>query len=640
LRQRTRQLLAAGFPAERSLDHALLRALLLGDSDPQLRDVQEQFQLTGTSHHLAISGMHVAVLGGFVFFACRVLCLSPRITALTTTCFVLLYGAVALPSPPVVRSVLLCAAFGFGLASRRSVDALQLLSVCVLAMLIYRPLDLYNAGFQLSFGTVLGLILFTNIVERYFVSFRDPDVVVAQSFQPATRWSALANWMDGLLVKTVAGSIVAWAVSMPLIALHFERLNPWAVLFGLALAPVVLIALILGFLKVLLTLLWPGLAGMWVTLTAWPMGVMRTMVDHLATWPRSDVPLPPPPLWLIIVYYALLLTMLLPVQRTGTLWFLRISRAGAMLVLLWLPYETDIARRRPPADSLRVTLLAVGAGQCAVVEPPSGRVMLLDAGSSSLSDLVSKCLGPYLRYRGCTNIDSIILSHADYDHYGATADVAEAYRVREVLTGAHFAQHAQGNWPAESMLRRLNELQRPPRVVEPGQHIPLARDTAIDVLWPPSDRSDLAANDVSLVLRLSHGGRAILFAGDIENDAMRELLKDASRLKADVLVAPHHGSSESLTAQFVSAVDPAVIVSSNDWTLSRRQVDFEQLIAGRPLLRTHTSGAITIEVDESGALRVAPFLPSAGDTFFVAQPRSSGNPPESETRGRISASSP
>ncbi len=80
--------------------------------------------------------MHVAVLGGFVFLVCRALCLPPRVTALTMTGFVLLYGVVALPSPPVVRSVLLCAAFGFGLVSRRSVDALQLLAACVLAMLI------------------------------------------------------------------------------------------------------------------------------------------------------------------------------------------------------------------------------------------------------------------------------------------------------------------------------------------------------------------------------------------------------------------------------------------------------------------------------------------------------------------------
>ena len=77
------------------------------------------------------------------------------------TAFVILYGLVALPSPPVVRSVALCVAFGLGIVMRRSVDALQLLAVSVLAMLVYHPMDLFNAGFQLSFGTVLALVIFT-----------------------------------------------------------------------------------------------------------------------------------------------------------------------------------------------------------------------------------------------------------------------------------------------------------------------------------------------------------------------------------------------------------------------------------------------------------------------------------------------
>src|SRR5687768_2833933 len=150
LRESSRRLLAAGFAPERSLDHALLRALLLGDSDPELRDVQEQFKRTGTSHHLSISGMHVAVLGGFVFLICRVFCLRPRNSAIISTLFVVAYGLIALPSPPVVRSVLLCLALGLGLVLNRSLDPIQLLAVSVFAMLVYHPLDLYNAGFQLS----------------------------------------------------------------------------------------------------------------------------------------------------------------------------------------------------------------------------------------------------------------------------------------------------------------------------------------------------------------------------------------------------------------------------------------------------------------------------------------------------------
>ena len=160
-REWVRRVLARGFSSEQSLDHALLRALVLGDNDPELRDVQERFRRTGTSHHLAISGMHVAILGWVVYGVCHLLMLRPRRIAWAAMVAVIIYGCLALPSPPVWRSVILCASFALGMIAGRATDAIQLLAVSVIAMLVYQPLDLYNAGFQLSFGTVLGLMVLT-----------------------------------------------------------------------------------------------------------------------------------------------------------------------------------------------------------------------------------------------------------------------------------------------------------------------------------------------------------------------------------------------------------------------------------------------------------------------------------------------
>src|SRR5438552_3069086 len=154
LRRESRRLLSAGFSFEHSLDHALLKALLLGDHDPELRDVQEQFRRTGTSHHISVSGMHVAVLSGFIYGICRLLRMRPRFAAALTMLFAILYGTVAMPQPPVLRSIILCVTVGIGVMSGRSIDLIQLLALSVLAILICRPLDLFNAGFQLSFGTV------------------------------------------------------------------------------------------------------------------------------------------------------------------------------------------------------------------------------------------------------------------------------------------------------------------------------------------------------------------------------------------------------------------------------------------------------------------------------------------------------
>jgi competence protein ComEC len=110
------------------------------------------------------------------------------------------------------------------------------------------------------------------------------------------------------------------------------------------------------------------------------------------------------------------------------------------------------------------------------------------------------------------------------------------------------------------------------------------------------------------VLKLTMGGRSILFTGDIQEAAMRELLRRPEMLKCDVLVAPHHGSSELATAEFVAAANPTYILSSNDATLSQKQKKFETLVGGRAVYRTHCCGAITVSVGADGGLRCETFL--------------------------------
>jgi competence protein ComEC len=279
-----------------------------------------------------------------------------------------------------------------------------------------------------------------------------------------------------------------------------------------------------------------------------------------------------------------------------------------------LPVRQSISVNLPGARTdLSVTFLAVGAGQCAVVEPPSGRVALIDAGSASLGDALFKCIGPFLRHEGYESVDSVFITHANLDHFSAVAELVEGYGVREVLTAHQFRAHSKDNVPAEALLSALDRIERPPRTVAPGDRIPLGRDSAIEILWPdpnlPADM--LSENDASLVFRLGHGEQSILITGDIQDDAMRQLLKSPGKLRADVLVAPHHGSSETLTKQFVTAVAPRYVICSNDRTLTRKQVRLDRIVkeSGAELLRTHTCGAITVRLGAAGDVVVDTFLP-------------------------------
>lgn len=606
-RQQTRRLLGMGFDASMSLEHALLRALLLGDKDPELRDVQEQFRRTGTSHHLAISGMHVAIVGGLVFLVGRLCRVSPRASCIAALLVVVVYGATAMPSPPVIRSVVLCAVVGAGVALRRQVDMFQMLAVSLLAMLIWQPLDLFDAGFQLSFGTVLGLMIFTDPLTRNLAGGRANDSNGAQLAQPPGAWAAAGRWADDRLLKSMAAGVVAWLVSMPLIAFHFSQLNPWAVPGSLLLAPVVLLALVAGLLKVLMTALLPGGAEFWALLAAQPISWMRGIVDSLDWLPGAEVPLPRPAYWLMAAFYASLLGLTWRVPHPGIRWFARAVAMAGVLALLVLPYHTGVARREALPDGLRVTVLHVGAGQCVVVETSSGRTFLIDAGSISLADPLRKVIAPYLRWRGITRIDGIFVSHANLDHHSAVGELLQAYDVREVMVAETFEQDLAMFGTGDSLLRTLEANDCPLRILAPGNLIPLSRSARITVLWPPPGFKG-SSNDSSLVLRLDCHSARILFPGDIQEAAMRKLLENEEQLRADVVLAPHHGSAEAATGRFLQAVGAQYVVASNDRSLTGKQRQLERLVPPERLYRTHRHGAVTIIVPENGPVQLRPYL--------------------------------
>ncbi|MCY2954748.1 MAG: ComEC/Rec2 family competence protein [Planctomycetota bacterium] len=618
LRQSVRNTLESGFSPDQSLDHALLRALVLGDSDPQLRDVQDYFVRTGTSHHLAISGMHIAVLGALVLGFCRLLLLRPRVSVWISLLFVIVYGLVALPSPPVVRSVLLCVACGVGMLSRRSLDGVQLLALSVFAMLVYHPLDLYNAGFQLSFGTVLGLMFFARPTLT-FLRTRNIHDQVAAAFRKPTAFQSLASPIRRHLLEGTVAGVIAWLVSAPLIALHFNQLNPYAIPASLILAIPVFLGLVGGFLKIIFTLLIPPFAPYFADLAALPISLMRRLVELLAQIPGNDAPFARPPLWSIFLFYLLLALPLLlhPRSPAGTpspsrsslrrlvSSSLRFTPLLAILCILFFPLL--LCPASTPPGQFRLTLLSIGTGQCAVVQLPSNKIIFIDAGSSSYSDISHRTVAPFLKSIGLSQIDSLFISHANIDHFSAASEAIATHSIQHVYVSCLFQTHAASDPLAAGLLQTLGSRNLSPQILAVGQKLPLDPDTTLEVLWPPSNYP-MATNDSSLVLRLTCHGRSILFPGDIERLAQMELLVKPQLLRSDVLIAPHHGSSVRTTAQFLAAVNPEVILASNDHTLTSRQLYFDTLATRCRVYRTGTSGAVTLTIPPTGELRLTTFL--------------------------------
>jgi competence protein ComEC len=608
-------ILRRGFSQADSVDGELLAALLLGERGPGIQKIVDDFNTAGATHLLASSGLRVGMLTACLYFLCKLVRLRPRYTLVAVIVAVVVLGLAVFPTAQSVRPVIAACGIVCALVLRRSVSSLNMLGLAGLALLLWRPLDLYSAGFQMTFVVVLGLLVLTPPLTRKLeIWLRDPDTDALERLGrlPTRRRYWRWTWRKG--VQLAMASVIAWLVAVPLVAYHFEQVNPWSALVGLMLLPVALAALTMGFVKIVLTLMLPFGASWWAALAALPVSWLRHGIAWCARLPGADIPVPSPSGWQVLVCYVLLAALFsLPFISWGRVRVRMVagcSLAGACGMSLFLPLLVGFAGQSASPDEVRITLLSVGAGQCAALEPPGGQIVLLDAGSSTLSDPLRTVIAPFLRHGGRASIDEVFLSHGDFDHINAVSGLLKDYRVGQIDFSPHLQTHAHESSTCRQMLADLDHAHQKPNLIVRGGGVELGGGVHATILWPPA-QSTMNSNNTGIVMRVEFGGRSILFTADIQAPAETELLKHPEDLQADILVAPHHGSSEKTTAAFVAAVHPKFIVSSDDHHLTAKQREFGNIAGETPLYRTGSCGAISIIIDRKGGMRAEPFLKTA-----------------------------
>ncbi len=607
LHAKARHALAMGFVNKQATDVALLDAMLLGDRDPALRDIQPLFQQTGMAFQLSVSGLHIGIFAAAVLWCCRWLRLRPRVTLLITTAFVLLYASISLPSHSGIRAGILCVVVAAALISKRSLDRPQLLAIAAIGMLLWHPLDLYSAGFHLSFAVVIAFAILLPLVRQWLIDRKGPSIQSSTTLPKPSRFKQFLERLRRLASGYLQFTLIAWLATLPLVAYHFETVTTWSILASLLLFPLVLLVLFAGAAKTLLTLLLPICGHAFAAVVAVPTDWLLHCVSSLSHLPGSSISLPPPSFCVMGFYYLLLFAVLLP-HRFGLInnrrWLLRLAPLiGVALIFTPLIQHHSIA----DDGSLRITLLGIGAGQCGVVELPGGHAIMIDAGSSTVADVGRSIVEPFLHAHGKTHLDDIFLSHGDYDHISAAGELAIDFNVDQTLISHHFRKNAAGNLPDLALLDELDQIDKPPKEIAMGDRIALGNGAMIEVLWPPPT-GEWNSNNAGLVLRLTYAGRSVLFPADIQDPAFAGVLNNAPALQSDILIAPHHGSSEALTPAFLAAVKPKLILSSNFYRLTSKQKRFETMIGKTPLYRTPQCGAITVTISKDGEVRVSSYL--------------------------------
>jgi competence protein ComEC len=540
---------------DQTASFSLLQTLLLGERSRNLGDLEDSFRKVGLAHLLSISGAHLGILLWLVWLVVRLLVPHPaRATALVLAVLAIYLLAVP-PHVPVIRAGIMASLFLLGYATGRKLPALDLLAIAAIITLLWRPQDLFNPGFQLSFGIVAALLLFAKPVALWMLA---PPLV-----QPTTHLWARRVWWG--LINYLAVSIVAFIIALPLVALHFQMVNPLAVLLSVLSLPLLTAVLGLGYLKILLGLFLPS-AGL---LLSEPLRFVATtlasLVDEIAAWPGVWIELTCPP----SIAWTLLVLFLGVALFSG--WFARRKRilAAVTAILIGWTFLTqhhataDWVHGRSTNDSAAIiNMFAVGDGSCYLLRT-GGRTLMFDCGSQAYLDIGHRNIVPALRQLGVFKIDLLLLSHADLDHYSGSLDLIDGIHVSSVLLPPQMIAEARQSPSAATgfLLAGLQKRDRTPQVVAQGWRENMGQ-AQLELLWPPPQLATKAANDTSLVLSVRIAGRRILLNGDIQQQAIPMLLDSGIDLRADITDLPHHGSMVDDSIDWLNAVSPTFVLQS------------------------------------------------------------------------------
>jgi competence protein ComEC len=539
----------------------IVQGLAVGDTQRIPSEQWQVFANTGTTHLMAISGLHIGMVAALLaWLAGRLARRLPLqlyniaivdVQALAGMTAAFGYSALAGFSVPTQRTLVMLLVYFGTRVLRRNIGATQGLALALVGVLLIDPFAPLAPGFWLSFGAV-GTIFLASAGQ------------LARPGALAEYWRLQAAISVGLLPFLI-GSFGSVSLISPLV-------NLLAIpLFTFVIVPLVLTGCLL--------LLLPMPLGAWlVQSAAWLLEKTWPALQWASDLPQASWHLPQLPWWaaaLLIAGCAVAIAPGVAVTRF----------AGVLLclpALVWSP-------TRPAAGEFSLAVLDVGQGLAVVVVTHS-HVMVYDTGASFRSgrDTGQLVVLPYLYSRGIRALDMLVLSHGDNDHVGGARSVQAGLQTRFVLAGPSVAQRDLPLPPASEVCKRSQRWQWD--------------QVRFEVLHP--NRTAQGDNDSSCVLLISGVGGSALLLGDVERAAEAELVTARLLPRTDIVVVPHHGSRTSSAPELVTATSPRFALVSagygNRWGFPKPDIVARWNDAGANVLNTADSGAIEFTVTRQG----------------------------------------
>jgi competence protein ComEC len=569
-----------------------LKGLLIGERGGMSQDTMQAFVTAGVAHVLAVSGSNVAVVAVMLSFIAGLVRFPAMVRTALIAAGLLFYMELTGGQTPVVRATIMALTFLVGRAAQRRANAYNSLGLSAFLILLYDARQLYDAGFQLSFCAVFGIIHLYPRMNAWI-----------SGFHGGAWWHrAIVN-----VLRLSAVSLAATLATLPVTAAWFGRVSLIGVIANIPVVPATGLSVVLGAAAVA-----GSIAGGWA---ASALGALNSLILH-ATLAVTRIAAAVP-------YASLDASGFHPsvglafCAATGLIFHWR-EPGGVRVFIPALLLSLNVIVFLPPDPGpapglLRVHFIDVGQGDAILVEFPGGRTMLIDAGPWSPSfDAGERTVLPYLRRRGIDRVDLLVVTHPHSDHLGGVPFLLGHLKVGTLVDSGQPVRSAL----YASYLRASAGDGLLPEAVSAGRVLDAEPDARLYVLSPPArfvDRDTSHAppnlNNTSVVLKLQYGHVALLLAGDAEENAEDAMVRHyGSFLRSALLKSGHHGSITSSSQEFLDAVRPSMVAVS----VGRRNrfhhpsaVVLERFAScGALVARTDVDGAVIVETDGTTLTRV------------------------------------
>ena len=551
----------------------VLQAMLLGDKSELTQDIKKIYQKAGIAHIIAISGLHIGFAGAGLFRLLRKCKVGYAAAAFCAAILVISYGVLTGMSGSTKRAMIMLLVSFVASVLGKGNDLLTTMALAALLILLDAPMMLWDAGFLLSFGAVIGIAVIYPKLEQWY-----------QKQDNLERWQG--KWWKKIR-QSFFVSVSVQFTTIPIIAYFYYEIPLYSILLNMVVVPLMSWLVPFAVLAVLLSWYWQLGASVLAAVVNGILYCYQLLSEWSLQLPCASCLIGQPEWWQIILFYIAL---------AMSVYVLCEKQYAALLLLVSILVVSMQVRVHSP---LLITMLDVGQGDGFVIQTASGKTVLMDGGSTSEEKLCEYTYLPYLKSQKIKKIDLAVISHCDKDHISAVEELVQMGYVTQVCLP--YCEFPDDNYTMLEQLLKEHKVEV--QYLSKGMQF-CVDDVTFDCLYPEKVWQIEEANANSTNILLSYKQFSMLFTGDITAETeicVAEQLLQRCQNEVTVLKVAHHGSKNSTSTQFLDMINAkyAIISAGKNNTYGHPHKDtLERLQKDEcKIYTTIKQGAVRIETD-------------------------------------------